>query len=188
MTAASEASLDRDATVGSMATAGLEGGAFGAAFDGAGQAYAAWRISRVEVPTIAHGFDSIADWAAFSAKLHDGLAAAGYPDAVAVVQGSGATGRSFETGLTFDLNRVSDLDVAVASDRMLADAAEHIKLWSRGMRTPPVAPKLQRQLGVAELLAGLSADVDRPVHIMIYRSLDEAIGHKPSIPLPIRMS
>ena len=186
--AATEASVDRHATAGSMATAGLTGGVLGGILEGGGQTFAAWRIAHVDVPTISHGFDSIADWQAFSAKLHDGLAAAGYPEARGAVQGSAATGRSFVGGEPFDLGRVSDLDVAIAGDRMLADAAERIKLWSKGMRTPPVSPKLQRQLGVDELLAVLSADLDRPVHIMIYRSLDEAIGHKPSIPLPIKRS
>ena len=186
--AATEAGVDRHATPASMATAGLTGGVLGGVLDGGGQTFAAWRISHIDVPTISHGFDSIADWEAFSAKLHDGLAAAGYPEARGAVQGSAATGRSFVGGQPFDLGRVSDLDVAIASDRLLADAAERIKLWSKGMRTPPVSPKLQRQLGVDEVLAALSTDLDRPVHIMIYRSLDEAIGHKPSIPMPIKKS
>lgn len=183
--AASDASLDRHHTPGGMAAAGLAGGLLGGALDGAGQAYAAWRISNVEVPTISHGFDSIADWERFSTRLHDGLATAGYPEAAGVVQGSGATGRSFKTGVPFDVGRTSDLDVAIGGVDLLHDAgALGVKFRTGGMRTEPVPVWAQEQLGLRTLLRELSAETGRPVEIMIYRSVDEAVAHKPSIPLP----
>jgi hypothetical protein len=182
---ATEASLHRGAGAGDLAAAGLSGGVLGGVLDGAGQAYTSWRIAHVEVPTISHGFDSIADWQAFSARFHDGFAAAGWPEAAAAVQGSGATGRSFRTGVAFDVGRTSDLDVAVASDRLLAAAqALGVELRTRGMRTAPIGPASQRDLGVYDLLRELSGDTGRPVKIMVYRSLDDAVAHKPSIPLP----
>lgn len=161
--AASDASLDRHHTPGSMAAAGLTGGVAGGALDGAAQAYTAWRVSTIEPTVISHGFDSVEEWQAFSAKLHDGLAAAGYPDAQAAVQGSGATGRSYKTGMPFDVGRVSDLDVAVTGRGLLCDAeATGIEMRSGGMRTAPVPYRVQKALGVADLLKGLTADTGPP--------------------------
>ena len=183
--AATEASLDRHATPTSMIEAGVVGGIVGGALDGVGQAYTAWRIDRIDVPTISHGFDSIEEWQHFSRRIHDSLTTAGYPEAGAAVQGSGATGKSFKTGLPFDFRRLSDLDVAVTGDTLLADArALGVQMRSRGMRTAPVPLWAQWRLGLRTPLKELSAEVGRPVKIMIYESLQEALDHKPSIPLP----
>lgn len=183
--AASDASLDRHHTPGSMAAAGATGGLLGGVFDGAASAYTAWKVSTIEPTVISHGFDSIDDWQAFSAKLHQGLADAGYPDARAAVQGSGATGRSYKTGAPFDVGRVSDLDVAVTGDDLLADAlALGVEPRSGGRRTEPIKYGVTRVLELADVLKELSADTGRPVKIMVYGSLPEAVAHKPSIPLP----
>lgn len=183
--AASDASLDRHHTPGSMASAGLLGGLTGGVLDGVAGAYTAWKVSTTEPTLISHGFDSVDEWRAFSARLHEGLAEAGYPDARAAVQGSGATGRSYKTGAPFDVGRVSDLDVAVTGDDLLADAlALGVEPRSGGRRTEPVKYGPRAVLGLADLLKELSAETGRPVKIMVYGSLPEAVAHKPSIPLP----
>lgn len=183
--AASDASLDRHHTPGSMTAAGLTGGLVGGVVDGVASAYTAARIAAIEPPTIPHGFDSIEAWEAFARKAHEGLAAAGYPEARAAVQGSGATGVSFRTGEPFDVGRLSDIDLAVASAQLLRDAAAAgAPLRSGGMRTAPLSPGVQRLVDIADTMRRLSDDAGRPVHVMVYGSLPDAVGHKPSIPLP----
>ena len=87
--------------------------------------------------------------------------------------------------MPFDVGRVSDLDVAVTGRQLLDDAeAAGIQMRSRGMRTAPVPHRVQRALGVADLLKDLTVDTGRPVKIMVYGNLPQALGHKPSIPLP----
>lgn len=174
------------ADLGDMVEGAATGIVTGGVLDGAASAYTAMRLRNIEPTVIAHGFDSVEQWQQFGDKLHDGLAAAGYPEARAAVQGSGATGKGFTSGLPFDEGRISDLDIAVGSSRLLEDAqaAAGFRLRSGGMRTPPIPNRTARDLGLQTLLVDVSKDMNRPVKIMVYRSLDDAVAHKPSIPLP----
>ncbi|HMA47824.1 MAG TPA: hypothetical protein VKP11_11635 [Frankiaceae bacterium] len=83
-----------------------------------------------------HGFADATQLGAFGRQVHEGLAEAGFPEAEAALQGSSVTGVKFTTGEPFDLDRVSDLDVALAGDRLLERARElGVELRGGGGRT-----------------------------------------------------
>lgn len=184
--AATDASLNPHHSADSMFEAGALGVSVGGVLEGAGQAYAAWRIGQTEPTVIAHGFDSVEQWQQFSDQLHATFAEAGYPDAQAAMQGSAALGHSPHKGWAFDGGpKQSDFDIAVASEQLVADVtAAGLKPRSGGMRTPPLNRKALDAVGLADAARQLSETAGRPVNFMAYRSFVDAIGHKPSIPLP----
>jgi len=186
--AATDASLNPGHSPRSMLEAGAVGAAVGGALDGAGHAYAAWKIAQTEPTVIAHGFDSVAQWEQFSGQLYARFAEAGYPDAEAAVQGSAALGFSPHKGWAFDGGpKQSDFDIAVASEQLVADVtAAGLKPRSGGIRTPPLNRKALQAVGLAEAARELSETAGRPVNFMAYVSFVDAVGHKPSIPLPKR--
>ncbi len=143
---------------------------------------AAMRAARAAIP---HGFASADDFAAFGQELTAGLRSAGYSDAKAVIQGSSVTGRSFRTGEAFDLGRLSDLDVAIASPTALARAkALGIGLRSRGTRTGPLELDQLGTLGLSDLARALSTRVGRDVNFMLFDSVETALARGPSILVP----
>lgn len=54
--------------------------------------------------------------------MRDGLSRAGYGDVETILQRSSVTAQSFKTGQAFDVGRVSDFDVALASPELLQRA------------------------------------------------------------------
>lgn len=138
--------------------------------------------STVESFRVPHGFDYPADFEAFSGELYRGLRRSGYDDVTVVFQGSSVTGRSFRSGQPFDLGRVSDFDVALASPQLLARARAHgLPLRSSGSRTGPLTDADRRALDLEDLSVSLSARAGRQVNFMIYRSVDGATSRLPSI-------
>jgi hypothetical protein len=135
--------------------------------------------------TIPHGFNSVDDFQAFGSTLKGGLTQAGYEDVTAAFQGSSATGVKFTTGQPFDVGRVSDFDIALASRTLLAKAKElDIPLRAGGLRTGPLRPEDLKLLGLSDLAAQLSQAAGRPVNFMIFDTIQTAINKGPSILVP----
>jgi RHS repeat-associated protein len=131
------------------------------------------------------GFSSADDFAQFGSNLKSGLSKAGFDDVQPIFQGSSVTGKSFRTGQPFDVGRVSDFDVALASPKMLQKAKElGIPLRSKGVRTAPLKPIHLEKLGLTDLVSLLSSQARRPVNFMIFDSTATATAKAPSIFVP----
>ena len=134
---------------------------------------------------VPQGFASADDFRRFGRELEQGLRGAGYRGVKPILQGSAVTGRAFKSGRRFDAGRVSDLDIALASPRLLRRARElGIGLRSGGRRTGPLTRRDAARLGLGSLQRELSKGRGRPVNFMIYRSADDATERAPSIRVP----
>jgi hypothetical protein len=134
---------------------------------------------------IPKGFSSADDFARFGADARDGLARAGYGNAEPILQGSAVTGQSFKTGQAFDVGRVSDFDIALASPELLQRAQSlGIGLRSGGTRTGPLSARDLQALGLKDLASKLSSQAGREVNFMIYDSAATASSRAPSVALP----
>lgn len=101
------------------------------------------------------------------------------------MQGSAVTGQSFKTGQAFDVGRVSDFDVALASPELLQRAQSlGIGLRSGGMRTGPLSARDLNALGLKDLANRLSAQSGREVNFMIYKTSEAAMSRAPSMVIP----
>lgn len=117
--------------------------------------------------------------------MRGGLSRAGYGDVEPILQGSAVTGKSFRTGQEFDVGRVSDFDIALASPELLQRAqSSGIGLRSSGTRTGPLSARDLKALGFRELASKFSAQSGREVNFMIYGSSTEATSRAPSLVLP----
>jgi uncharacterized protein YukE len=126
--------------------------------------------------TVPLGFATTEEFVAFGAELKKGLADAGYRDAVPVFQGSAVTGVKYTTGELFDVGRRSDFDIAVADPRLFEDAKRAgVRIRSGGTRTAPLELRQLESLGMGDLVHKLAQQVDRDVHVMIYRDLLAAL-------------
>jgi hypothetical protein len=135
---------------------------------------------------VPHGFASKEEFAQFSNNMRAGLGRAGYSDVEPILQGSAVTGKSFKTGQPFDVGRVSDFDVGLASPTLLGRAEEvAIGLRSGGTRTGPLTARDLRALGLKDLSDLLSLGAGRQVNFMIYNTPATAVQRAPSITLPI---
>ena len=134
---------------------------------------------------VPRGFGSASDFGAFGDDLYSGLRGAGYDDVTAIFQGSSVTGQSFRTGAAFDVGRVSDFDIALASPQLLDRAsALGIGLRSGGTRTGPLTASQLQRLGLGDLATDLGTSAGRPVHFMIFDSAAGATARSPSIVVP----
>jgi hypothetical protein len=70
------------------------------------------------------GFGTYENYVAFGQSMRDGLRAAGYRDVEPIFAGSAVTGRNFHTGRPFDVGRLSDYDIALASPTLMQRAIE----------------------------------------------------------------
>jgi RHS repeat-associated protein len=134
---------------------------------------------------IPRGFQSSEEFDQFGNTLYGGVGSAGYDDVTAILQGSSVTGVKYTTGKPFDVGRVSDYDIALASPSLLDRARElGIGLRSGGTRTGPLtAPELE-QLGLSGVAGDLSQMAGRPVNFMVFQSAEVAMSRSPSIVLP----
>ncbi|MCD7081648.1 hypothetical protein LRQ11_23715 [Pseudomonas sp. MAFF 311095] len=113
------------------------------------------------------------------------MARAGYGNVEPILQGSAVTGKSFKTGQEFDVGRVSDFDIALASPELLQRAQSlGIGLRSGGSRTGPLSARDLQTLGLKDLSSKLSAQSGREVNFMIYESAATAASRAPSVVLP----
>ena len=134
---------------------------------------------------IPKGFSSADDFVRFGTNTRDGLARAGYENVEPILQGSAVTGKSFKTGEAFDVGRVSDFDVALASPELLQRAQSlGIGLRSGGTRTGPLSARDLQALGLKDLSSKMSAQAGREVNFMIYDSAATAASRAPSAVLP----
>jgi filamentous hemagglutinin len=107
---------------------------------------------------------------------------AGYGDVQAAFRGSSVTGVSFKTGAPFDVGRVSDFDLALASSTLLQRAKElGIGLRGGGTRTVPLKDKHLKMLGLLDLQQELNEMAGRPVTFMIYESIESIAQRGPYI-------
>jgi uncharacterized protein YukE len=126
--------------------------------------------------TIPLGFADAEEFAAFTRRLRGGLADAGYPDAVPVLQGSAVTGVKYTTGQPFDAGRRSDFDIAVVDPTLFGRAQElGVSLRRNPPRTAPLTDAQLTRLGLRDLVRGLSAGAGREVHLMVFRDLEESL-------------
>jgi RHS repeat-associated protein len=132
---------------------------------------------------IPRGFKNANEFAQFGTRLKEGLRNSGYEDVQAIFQGSSVTGEKFTTGAPFDVGRVSDFDIALASPDLLQRAKQiGVELRSKGTRTGPLKDvKHLKELGLYDLQRELSESAGRPVNFMIYESIEDAISRSPSI-------
>lgn len=92
---------------------------------------------------------------------------------------------SFRTGEAFDVGRVSDFDIALASPTLLQRARElGIPLRGGGIRTMPLKKEHLERLGLWELQEELSRLAGRDVSFMIYESVEAILKRGPSIAMP----
>ncbi|HEF5873488.1 TPA: LysM peptidoglycan-binding domain-containing protein, partial [Burkholderia cenocepacia] len=71
---------------------------------------------------VPYGFENLESFSQFGSAVRVGLGRAGYGDVEPILQGSAITGKSFRTGRPFDVGRVSDFDVGLASQSLLKRA------------------------------------------------------------------
>lgn len=134
---------------------------------------------------VPRGFTSHERFAEFGRRLHAALRRAGYTDAQAAVRGSSVTGFSWKSGKPFDLDRLSDLDVAVASPSAMRRArALGMDLRAGGTRSAPLTSVQLRKLGLGSLADSLSAAQQRPVTIMLYESIDGVAARGAFVTVP----
>jgi RHS repeat-associated protein len=143
-------------------------------------------VSPIDLPSsgagIPRGFSSAEEFQAFSNTVENGLADAGFTDVTVAFQGSSVTGVSHKTGQPFDVGRMSDFDIALASPSLLAKAKElGIPLRSGGTRTGPLNSEQLAQLGLSDLVAQLSQEAGRTVNFMVFNTLENVIKKGPSI-------
>jgi filamentous hemagglutinin len=133
------------------------------------------------------GFASAEEFGKFGSDIQNGLTRAGYSDVQPILQGSAVTGKSYSTGVAFDVGRVSDFDVALASPSLMQKAQElGIGLRSGGTRTGPLTAENLRQLGLSDMAQQMTKKYGREVNFMIYNSAETAAARAPSIPVPKR--
>ena len=142
-------------------------------------------IAGAKAPVIPKGFSNTDDFVRFGTDTRDGLARAGYGNVEPILQGSAVTGKSFKTGQEFDIGRVSDFDIALASPELLQRAQSlGIGLRSGGTRTGPLSARDLQALGLKDLSSKLSGQAGREVNFMIYDSAATAASRAPSMVLP----
>jgi len=131
------------------------------------------------------GFKNADEFAEFGAHLNGGLKSAGYEGVQAIFQGSSVTGVQHKTRAAFDVGRVSDFDIALASPDLLQRAKElDIGLRGGGIRTGPLRRWDLEALGLLDLREELGRLAGRDVNFMIYESIEAAMGRSPSILAP----
>jgi hypothetical protein len=130
------------------------------------------------------GFADKYAYMAFNSSLMNGLARAGYPNAVAVFQGSSVTGIRFRTRELVGDNP-NDYDVAVC-DPDLYNAAKDIGVGLRNdpARTGPLSEDQATELGLRDLQVELSGQAGRQVNIVLYEDPRAALQFRPGIRVP----
>jgi hypothetical protein len=133
------------------------------------------------------GFDDYEEFLEFGNVLQEGFRSAGYDDMTAVFVGSSVTNRGFNSGLPFDEGRVSDFDIAIVDPVLLS------RIQELGLKTPqgthttalhfetPEGRAILEELGLYNLAVELSEMAGRPVHFMIYDSVDTVNSRTPPI-------
>ena len=156
----------------------------GAKVNGPGQSDLDSVLGVLASATIPLGFADKNAYMTFNSSLMNGLARAGYPNAVALFQGSSVTGIRAKTRELVDDNP-NDYDVALC-DPDLYSAAKDIGVGLRNepARTDPLAEDQADRLGLGSLQQELTEQAGRPVNIMIYENVRAAQQYKSSMRVP----
>lgn len=130
------------------------------------------------------GFANKNAYMSFSSTLMNGLAEAGYPNAVAAFQRSSVTGiRSWDRMPIGD--NPGDYDIAIADPDLYNDAKNlGVELKNEPARTMPLSEDQARELGLRDLQEELTAQAGRDVNIAIYEDPQAAMQYRPSIRVP----
>ncbi|MFC7272916.1 hypothetical protein ACFQS1_02890 [Paractinoplanes rhizophilus] len=105
-----------------------------------------------------------------------------YPDLDMGFQGSAVTGRSADTRAPFDEGRTSDYDIAISGDSVNAAARDGgVPFRGDGVSTGPLDDADLARLGLDEIVDEASAEAGRPVNVMIFRTMDDAVDRRPTI-------
>src|SRR5262245_53256143 len=140
--------------------------------------YGGVAIGAVLIPL---GFKNLGQFENFGSSLKSGLTKVS-DDAVGIFQGSAITGKKYTTGAPFDVGRVSDFDIGIASSKLLDKAKElGVRLRSGGSRTGELTSSQIKKLGLADLQKQLSMQAGRHVNFMLFRSVKDAAEKAPSI-------
>ena len=130
---------------------------------------------------VPYGFRDFGQFREFSTRFRDRMREL-YPDLDMGFQGSSVTGRSAETGAPFDEGRVSDYDIAISGDSVNRAAHENgVRFRGDGVSTGPLSERDLDRLGLDGIVEDASAGTGREVHVMIFRTIEEAAGRKPTI-------
>jgi filamentous hemagglutinin len=130
---------------------------------------------------VPYGFRDFGQFREFSTRFRDRMREL-YPDLDLGFQGSSVTGRSAETGAPFDEGRVSDYDIAISGDSVNRAAHENgVQFRGDGVSTGPLSERDLDRLGLDGIVEDASAGTGREVHVMIFRTIEEAAGRKPTI-------
>ncbi|MFT3776702.1 MAG: LysM peptidoglycan-binding domain-containing protein [Ottowia sp.] len=149
---------------------------------GAGTINAANNIGKIP-----HGFEGNRGFRTFGVYIQGSLDDAGYSGVNPILQGSAVTGRSFSTGAAFDVGRISDFDVALASPSLFGRARElGIGLRQGKTRTGPLTQEDLGRLGLSDMANLLRRQYGRDVNFMIYESAPGATARSPSLLIPMR--
>lgn len=130
---------------------------------------------------VPYGFRDFGQFREFATRFRDRMREL-YPDLDMGFQGSSVTGRSAETGAPFDEGRVSDYDIAISGDSVNHAAQENgVRFRGDGVSTGPLSERDLDRLGLDGILDDASTETGREVHVMIFRTIEEAAGRKPTI-------
>jgi hypothetical protein len=130
---------------------------------------------------VPHGFRDFAQFRDFATRFRDRMREQ-YPDLDMGFQGSSVTGRSADSGAPFDQGRVSDYDIAISGDS-INQAARDAGVPFRGdqVSTGPLNERDLHRLGLDGIVDDASAEAGRDVHVMIFRTMEDAADRKPTI-------
>ncbi|MDY7089223.1 MAG: hypothetical protein SYR96_29465 [Actinomycetota bacterium] len=130
---------------------------------------------------VPYGFRDFRQFREFATRFRDRMREL-YPDLDMGFQGSSVTGRSADSGAPFDEGRVSDYDIAISGDTVNRAAHENgVRFRGDGVSTGPLSERDLDRLGLDGIIDDASAETGREVHIMIFRTIEEAAGRKPTI-------
>lgn len=123
---------------------------------------------------IPKGFKSRGQFNQFGEATHGSLSKPGLADAQAFMQGSAVTGRSFRTGLPFDVGRVSDFDIALVGSDIASRARKlGVAFKDGGFTKLSLTDDAIESLGLSLMRSKLSRLAGgRTVNFRIYESLD----------------
>ncbi|WP_306462966.1 MULTISPECIES: RHS repeat domain-containing protein, partial [Bacteroides] len=116
------------------------------------------------------GFKSFGELKQFGTQIQATLARGGFKGSDIFMQGSSVTGRSFSTGVPFDVGRVSDFDVAIVNPDLLAKT-QNLGLGKAGYPySMPLDADAMRKLGFGDLADDLSNRFGRDINFRIFDS------------------
>ncbi len=119
------------------------------------------------------GFISFEQFKQFGTTIQAKFAKNKFPNTQFYMQGSAASGFSFETGKLFDEDRISDFDIAVTGDAIYNKAKALGLISGNKSGKIEVGSKAAKLLGLNEVLEEMKVYAKRPVDIMIFSNVTE---------------